>query len=242
MRTLSSVEEERIRLAYAVRSAKDPRYSMFSPSHLFRVQECEKEVLTLLTGAGMTDLGDARILEVGCGTGTWLRDFVRWGASPNNLFGIDLLSERVAQARLLCPAGTIIRQGSAAAVDLPDASFDIVLQSTVMTSVLDDRMRRQIASEMLRLVKQTGFILWYDFYVNNPRNPDVRAVRRTEIGQLFPNCRVSLRRVTLAPPLTRALAGRSWLATYALSHIPWLCTHYLGAIYPPGLPQMSAVA
>ena len=29
-------------------------------------------------------------------------------------------------------------------------------------------MRKQMAVEMLRVVKPTGLILWYDYHVNNP--------------------------------------------------------------------------
>lgn len=41
---------------------------------------------------------------------------------------------------------------------------------------------------------------------------------------------VDLRRVSLAPPITRALAGWSWLACELLEKLPFLSTHYLAAI------------
>jgi hypothetical protein len=47
-------------------------------------------------------------------------------------------------------------------------------------------------------------VLWYDFTYNNPRNPDVRGVPLARVRQLFPQSRVTARRVTLAPPLARA--------------------------------------
>ncbi|MGH7266299.1 MAG: SAM-dependent methyltransferase, partial [Candidatus Rokuibacteriota bacterium] len=64
----------------------------------------------------------------------------------------------------------------------------------------------------------------------NPRNPDVRRVTKAEIHDLFPGCRVALRRVTLAPPLTRLLARRARLLCHVLEQVPWLRTHYLGVI------------
>jgi len=106
----------------------------------------------------------------------------------------------------------------------------MVIQSTVFTSILEAGMKQQIASEMLRVLKPEGFILWYDFLVNNPRNPDVRGVPRMEIQSLFPGCDVRLKRITLAPPLTRRVAPYSWLVCYLLSKVPFLCTHYLGVI------------
>src|SRR5207245_4975939 len=101
---------------------------------------------------------------------------------------------------------------------------------TAFTSILDSRMKRTIASEMVRVLKPHGLILWYDYHVNNPRNPDVRGVKKQEIHQLFPGCRIALERITLAPPLVRLLAPYSWLACCLLEGIPFLCTHYLGVI------------
>jgi hypothetical protein len=39
-------EEVRIRAAYAKREEADPRYSWFSPGHLFIVQQRERRLLT----------------------------------------------------------------------------------------------------------------------------------------------------------------------------------------------------
>ena len=87
-----------------------------------------------------------------------------------------------------------------------------------------------MAAEMLRVVKPTGLILWYDYHVNNPWNSDVQGVKRREIYDLFPNCRIDLERITLLPPLARVLAPYSYLACYLMEKFPLLCTHYLGAI------------
>jgi ubiquinone/menaquinone biosynthesis C-methylase UbiE len=225
----AKVEELRIQAAYAKRQG-DARCSWFSPGHLFIVQNRERRLLALLRARGFAALETKEILEIGCGTGHWLREFIKWGAQPAKISGVDLLPDRVAKARELCPEGVTIQCGSAAKLAFPDNTFDIVLQSTVFTSVLDYEMKRQIASEMIRVVKGSGLILWYDYHVNNPWNPDVRGVKKQEIYELFPSCRIELRRITLAPPLVRFLTPYSWLACALLAKIPWLCTHYLGAI------------
>ena len=79
----------------------------------------------------------------------------------------------------------------------------------MLSSILDDGVRHAIASEMLRVLRPGGAVLWYDIRVDNPDNPDVRRVARDEIEALFPGCRVALTRATLAPPLTRLLAPRA---------------------------------
>jgi hypothetical protein len=91
-------------------------------------------------------------------------------------------------------------------------------------------MRQCIATEMLRVLKPGGFVLWYDFFVDNPRNPDVRGVRRREIRKLFPGCQIHLRRITLAPPIGRLVGRYSPFVYMLLSRSKTLCTHYLGLI------------
>jgi SAM-dependent methyltransferase len=222
-------EEARIREVYAKRQ-DGTRYSWFTAGHVLMVQERERRLLALLARYGVAPLHTKRLLEVGCGTGYWLREFIKWGARPEHLAGIDLLADRIGEARRLCPQAVQLQCGSAAALPFPDETFDLVLQSTVFTSVLDSGMKQRMAAEMLRVLREDGLILWYDYHVNNPSNPDVRGVKRQEIAQLFPGCRIELQRLTLAPPLARLLAPYSWFACYVLEKVPWLCTHYLGVI------------
>jgi ubiquinone/menaquinone biosynthesis C-methylase UbiE len=223
-------ETERIRAAYARRQWKDSRYSCFDDAHLLLVQERERHVLAALKRNGISDLEGTRILEIGSGSGHWLREFIKWGGRPENIIGLDLIADRVAEAKLLCPGAVRIECGHAGDLPFPGEAFDLVLQSTVFSSILDVTMRRQVAAEMLRVVKRDGIVLWYDLSVNNPWNADVRRIGKHEVRQLFPGCRIELRRVTLAPPVARVLARYSWAACSLLAQMRWLCTHYLGVI------------
>ena len=225
-----SAEEHRIRAAYEKREEHDVRYSWFNPAYQFIAQQRERHLLALLRRHGFAALESQTILEVGCGTGQWLRDFIKWGARPENIKGIDLLPDRVSKAQQLCPAGLHVQCASATQLPFADQRFDLVFQSTVFTSILDQEVRGQVASEMMRVLKPEGLILWYDYHVNNPWNKDVRGVKRREIYQSFPNCRIDLERITLLPPLARALAPYSYLTCYLLEKLPPLCTHYLAAI------------
>ena len=45
----------------------------------------------------------------------------------------------------------------------PFHSFDLLLQSPVFTSILDQAMKERVAAEMMRVSKPGGLILWYDF-------------------------------------------------------------------------------
>ena len=225
-------EEARVRSAYERRELNIPkrRYSYFDLGNLFTVQERERRMLALLEQHTQPPLDKLKILEVGCGTGFWLREFIKWGARPEHLVGIDLLADRVAEAKRLCPAGVTLQCGNAGQINFPAASFDVVLQSTVFSSILDARMKESVAREMTRVLRSGGIILWHDFFINNPNNPDVRGIGKTEIKDLFPNCNVSSSRVTVAPPLARALAGKSWALCHILASLRVLDTHLLAVI------------
>ena len=77
---------------------------------------------------------------------------------------------------------------------------------------------------MLRVLRPGGVMLWYDYHVDNPRNADVRGVTEARDARAVSRCRLDLRRVTLAPPLARALAPHSRLACQLLEAIPFLRT------------------
>lgn len=230
-----AAEEARIKAAYAgrdVNRAITKRESYFDRGCLFMMQEQERKMLDLLRQHGRHELQTQKILEVGCGTGGILRKMIRWGALPENVFGLDLVPENIEQARRLSPDTVSFSCGNAADIPHADATFDMVVQVTVFSSILDPSLRQRIAQEMRRVLKAGGAILWLDFFVNNPWNPQVRGVGRKEIRRLFPDCEVALRRVTPAPPLARLVAPYSWLICDLLAGLAFLDTHYLGLLQP----------
>jgi SAM-dependent methyltransferase len=226
-----STEEERLRSAYISRRDDDWRYSWLNPSQVHQLQEQHRAVLGLMRAAGYASLAQVSALEIGCGTGHWLRQLIDWGAEPARLTGIDLLDGRIETAKRLCPAKVTLRVGNAAAIESADASFDIVMQFTVFTSILDAELRQAVASEMVRVAKPDGLIIWYDFHTPSP-NKNVKAIKKQEIVRLFPNCDIKIRRITLAPPIVRFLQPRvAWLVGL-LNLVPLLRTHYLAVITP----------
>jgi trans-aconitate methyltransferase len=192
-------------------------------------QERQRAIADLFRRLGWLDLADKRLVEVGCGTGCNLLEFIRLGFSPECLQGIELLSASVARARRELPASVRIVIGDAAAAEsfVPEASQDIVYQSTVFSSLLDDAFHQRLADNMWRWLRPGGGILWYDFTVNNPQNPDVRGVPVARIRELFPHGKMRIRRVTLAPPLARAVTKLHPTLYAALNTCKWLRTHVL---------------
>ncbi len=214
---------------YARRGAPE-RYSLLRPDVWQSVQERQGAMLALFAHAGWNDFADKRVVEVGCGSGGNLLELLRLGFAPELMTGIELLSERFAQARHVLPAALRLIEGDAVVAPIEAGSQQLVLQSTVFTSLLDAGTRSALAAAMWRWLAPGGAVLWYDFTVNNPRNPDVRGVPSSELSALFPQARITARRVTLAPPLARAVC-RVHPRLYPLFNaLPLLRTHVLAWI------------
>ena len=212
---------------YARRNVGD-RYSMLRPEVWQGVQERQRVMLRLFTRhLGWKDFADLTLTEVGCGSGGNLLDFIRFGFMPHNLCGIELLSERAAAARRSLPATTVIHVGDANYIDIEPDSQNVVFQSVVFSSLLDDGFQCDLASRMWQWVKPGGGVLWYDFIYNNPANPDVRGVPVKRVRTLFPLGEMIVRRVTLAPPISRRVCHFHPNAYHLFNLIPLLRTHVI---------------
>lgn len=218
---------------YARRAAVDDRYSFLRPEVWQTVQERQRAMLDLFVSNGLVALGEVRLLEVGCGAGGNLLELLRVGFRADHLIAAELLPERVAQARQALPSVVPVHEGDATALDLPLASQDVVLLSTVFSSLLDAAFQQRMADVVWSWLRPGGAILWYDFVFDNPRNPDVRGVSLARIRELFPEGQVDARRVTLAPPIARRVCRIHPSLYTVLNVLPFLRTHLLCWIKKP---------
>lgn len=220
-------EAEAVAARYARRQAGDDRYSPLAPSVYLGLQERHRALARLIRESRLEPVCDKQVLEIGCGSGSNLLELIGLGFSPENLVGNELLIERALLARERLPQAVRILEGDATRLDFPPGTFDIVYQSTVFTSLLDDRFQETLASMMWEWARTGGGILWYDFVYDNPRNPDVRGVSIRRIRELFPRGTVRALRVTLAPPISRRVT-RVHPSLYSLFNLlPPLRTHVL---------------
>lgn len=226
-------EPAAVRERYARRAGAVPadRYSLLaSPAALREQQQRLRAMAALWRAHGWATLADKALCEVGCGAGCNLADLLRLGAAPEQLTGLELLPERAAAARAALPAAVCVADGDALQADLPPGSQHAVLAFTVFSSLLDDAFQQRLAAAMWRWTAPGGGVLVYDFTVDNPRNRDVRGVPPARWRTLFPQGRVHMRRLTLAPPIARALEHRAPALLPLLEALPPLRTHLLAWI------------
>jgi SAM-dependent methyltransferase len=211
----------------------DGRYDPLRPEVMLARQERERALAALFRRHLPRPLREVDALEVGCGSGDNLLELLRLGADPARLVGSELLPDRVAAARARLPAATVVHAGDALALPFAPASFDLVLQVTVFTSLLDEAFQQRLADRMWQWVRPGGAVLWYDFAFDNPRNRHVRGVPMTRVRALFPQATIEARRVTLAPPIGRRIAALHPGLWTAFNRLPLLRTHRLAWIGKP---------
>ena len=234
----STDELEAIRDRYARRASMPAgRYSRFNPEVLARIHERQRAMIGLLAKQGIHSLAGLDVIEVGCGSGHNLIELLEFGAEPQRLVGNELLADRIDHARQLLPSAVRLYHGDASSLPVDEACFDIVYQSTVFSSILDDALQARVAGAMWRWLRPGGAVLWYDFMYNNPANPDVRGVSMSRVRALFPEGLVRSRRITLAPPLARRVAAMHPPLYNLFNLLPLLRTHVLAWIVKPLDPQ-----
>lgn len=225
------IERQRIQAEYQRRAQeiKPDLYSPWQPAQIFFRSVRTAVAAEMLNEARVFPRTGDTCLEVGCGTGGWLADLISWGVREPDLHGIDIDAVRISHAKEILPAADL-RLGDATRLPWDNDSFNLVISSTLFTSVLDLGVRCLIAGEIVRVLAPGGALLWYDFAFNNPRNPHVRGISRREVRRLFPQLVGKIRSVTLAPPVARLIVPHSWTLASLLEAVPFLHTHLLAAL------------
>jgi len=224
-------ERERIQHEYHRRALEisPDLYAGQEPASRFIYENRSRTGVAMLLRLNVFPQPGDQCLEVGFGNIGWLNELVRWKVSESDLHGIELDPNRANTARVILPEADL-RTGDAVELPWAGETFQLVVVSTLFTSLLDNRVRRLIADEIVRVLAPGGALLWYDFAYNNPRNPNVRGIGRAEIKKLFPSLHGKIKTVTLAPPLTRLIAPRSWAVATLLDSIPLLRTHLMAVL------------
>ena len=223
-------ETDRIARAYRDRDAgAAARWDLRNAGNQHILSERRRMTQRLLQRHGWLPLGDRRVLDVGSGGGSELAWFHELGALESHLVGIDLLPERVEFARRSFPQ-IEFRAGNAEHLPFPDGSFDLVLASTIFSSILDPGMAANVAAEIRRVMTPGAGLLWYDFRYDSPSNRNVRGVSAARVRALFPALKGELIGLTLLPPLARRLGPLTPIAYPALAWIPPLRSHLLGLL------------
>lgn len=145
-------------------------------------RRCRAEVLTSAAWSHMPQ--DAKVLDVGCGTGDNLRYVLRDQAF---FYGLEYAEPTTEVARRILEGRADIRVGSATEIPFSDAKFDLVLCIEVLEHIEEDD---EACGEIARILKPGGALIlslpyrhWFPSYFSTMGH--YRHYTRSDVEKLL---------------------------------------------------------
>jgi SAM-dependent methyltransferase len=130
------------------RAFTDERAALGNPSFVWRSGQTRRLALV----RQFVPLQDRRILDVGCGVGTYVHAFRDYSAE---VYGVDIAAKRVRRGAQQEPN---LLLASSDSLPFCDASFDVVFMNEVIEHVRDDRATM---AELARVLRPGGHAVLY---------------------------------------------------------------------------------
>jgi SAM-dependent methyltransferase len=224
------LELDRIRQAYAGYATTD-RAHLWDPRNQGYARMSADREATLTDLIRSSSPTRAAVLDVGCGGGK-LAAAARTIDADIQWTGVDLLPEALATAEADHPWARFLE---AAADSLPfaDQTFDVAVAATLFSSLPSPEMELDVASEIRRVLRPGGWLIWYDLRYGNPANRSVHGLGRARLQTLFPGWNRQLRSMTLLPPIARRLSRATPVLYPMLEAVPPLRSHLIGRLRRP---------
>lgn len=226
-------ELDRIRATYArySREGRSRLWDSANRGYARILRDRDTALVDLLRQSQPAD-GAGRVLDVGCGDGR-LAGAAGAAAMPIDLWvGVDLDPSSLSTAAVAHPWAIFV-EGSADALPFPPGSFDVVVASTLFSSLPSADLESDVALEISRVLRPGGWLIWYDLRYDNPWNGAVHCVSRRRIGELFSGWTAELRALTLVPPIARRLGPLTSVGYPVLHAVPALRSHLVGVLQRP---------
>lgn len=170
------------------------------------------------------------LLDIGCGTGWWLRHMAGRDRHGADLHGVDIQAARIELAQRAVPEA---RLAVADARDLPfeDGTFAAATMLLLLSSLGEREAMARAEAEALRVLVPGGLLLVWDVRIANPRNRAAVTPPWRRLAAAVPDAR--MRPITLHPWLARRLGPRATRLYPALARLPGLRTHRLLVLRRP---------
>jgi SAM-dependent methyltransferase len=186
------------------------------------------------------DLASSSVLDVGSGTGFWIKCWQDLGV--RSVAGIDLTDAAVARLRRAFPGVHFEQRDVGGSLPLSDTSHDAVSAVDVMFHIVDDDAFGTALSNIRVALRPGGLFIWSDGFVRHEalRDRHVAFRRLADVQATLASAgfRVESRRplfVLMNPPVDtrRAFPRRAWAVTAsALARSEGVSTGAARVLYP----------
>lgn len=200
-------------------------YSWRNPIGRYQRERIRRALLELLTRNRVPINADP-ILDIGCGTGDWLRFFAEVRGTTSGLIGVELSVESLQRGVMINP-GVFTIQADARALPFRDRSFLIISQFVTFEHLVDLESLRQACLELTRVCSPGGWLIWYDLL---PVHSEIqRGFTEADVRELFSEFEVMDRQPVFR---TYTLLGRQLSTGYAVARRSSLIADLLERFLP----------
>ena len=226
-------ELDRIQSVYEsyARDAGKQRAWADGTAHRFQLDRKWARIREGLRRAKISPL-KSRILDLGVGSGTECPSLLESGFRPEALIALDLDENRVRSARARYRWLRALA-GDGTKLPFRDEAFDVVYQSTMISSVLDASRRAAILKEAGRVLRPGGTFISYDMRYPNPWNRHTRPLRLSELRCAFAGWKLSGGSLTGIPQIIRPLSRVSLPLCRLVEAVPIFRSHLLAFARKP---------
>jgi SAM-dependent methyltransferase len=218
---------ERLYRGYARSARKQRAWDTANPGNLAIRAELAGHVRRVAS-AELASAGD--ILDIGCGTGWWLRWLAAEGVAPERLHGVERLGDRAEAVAAAVPGASIVA-GDARSLPYASERFALMLLFTVLSSLGGRADLERALREARRVTAPGGLVLVWEPRVPDPRNRGARRIRPAEVLAVLGG-HGEVRSTTVFPPLARRLGQHTNRLYPAVVRFPPLRSHRLMAVRP----------
>lgn len=184
------------------------------------------EKVKLLMEKNNFNIKKSRILDLGCASGNFTESLLKIGIERKNITGIDCRRKSIENAISKFPKINF-KLMDAKNLKFNNSSFDCIIIFTLFSSVLSFDDRLKIATEVKRVLRPNGFIIYYDLRINNPFNKNNIGINKKELFRLFPEMKIDFFEITLMPPIARNLGFGTRFLYPILTKFSFLNSHYI---------------
>jgi SAM-dependent methyltransferase len=123
------------------------------------------------------DLGSARVLDVGSGTGFYIHEWLRAGVEE--VTGSDLTSVATERLREAYPEREIVQFDISAKPPFSAGSFDVISAFDVLFHIVDDDRYRSAIANLAMLLRRDGLLIFSENFVRGDESRHVHMVSRS---------------------------------------------------------------
>ncbi|MBW3041826.1 class I SAM-dependent methyltransferase [Prochlorococcus marinus] len=185
------------------------RNSLINPENFYQVFARDIAFYKVLNFIDLRKIKTLKVLDVGCGDGNGTIKFIQLGFLPSNVYGIELIKERLEKAKNQYPNLNFMIN-DASNLEFESNSFDLVNESTMFIHSIDKVESDEIAKEMIRVTKKNKYIILQDWRYSKPWNHNYNGLSKSRIKEIFSvgvlTELICQRNGALIPPLGRRIS------------------------------------